>query len=182
MVFHTGESSRTCSEDQGILNVFGVYVYDYTNDRMFIHSYKKRNSHQFLDFIRRVDSFYDSTIKRIFLVLDNISIYIKQRRGQRNTVSLSSQNNTCISTNQISRTKSNRGKRWMWMQRKAINNCTFTNEHDIGKTVNDWTENYNTTHGRRVSDILQIGLMKMITQLLSQAVWLKSYSILKCIE
>lgn len=51
----------------------------------------------------------------------------------------------------------------MWMQRKAINNCTFTNEHDIGKTVNDWTENYNTTHGRRVSDILQIGLMKMIT-------------------
>lgn len=38
----------------------------------------------------------------------------------------------------------------MWMQRKAINNCTFTNEHDIGKTVNDWTaENYNTTHGRR---------------------------------
>jgi hypothetical protein len=54
--------------------------------------------------------------------------------------------------------------RWMWMQRKAINNCTFTNEHDIGKTVNDWTaENYNTTHGRRVSDTLQIGLMKMIT-------------------
>jgi hypothetical protein len=52
----------------------------------------------------------------------------------------------------------------MWMQRKAINNCTFTNEHDIGKTVNDWTaENYNTTHGRRVSDTLQIGLMKMIT-------------------
>jgi transposase len=53
--------------------------------------------------------------------------------------------------------------RWMWMQRKAINNCTFTNEHDIGKTVNDWTENYNTTHGRRVNNTLQIGLMKMIT-------------------
>jgi hypothetical protein len=51
----------------------------------------------------------------------------------------------------------------MWMQRKAINNCTFTNEYDIGKTVNEWTENYNTTHGRRVGDILQIGLMKMIT-------------------
>ena len=52
----------------------------------------------------------------------------------------------------------------MWMmQRKAINNCMFTNEHDIGKTVNDWTENYNTTHGRRVNDTLQIGLMKMIT-------------------
>lgn len=88
MVFHTGES-RTCSEDyRGILNVFGVY--DYTNDMMFIHSYKKRNSHQFLDFIRRVDSFYDSTIKRIFLVLDNISIYIKQRRLEKYCLSLSS--------------------------------------------------------------------------------------------
>jgi hypothetical protein len=34
------------------------------------------------------------------------------------------------------------------MQRKAtINNLTFTNEHNIGKAVNDWTaENYNTTH------------------------------------
>jgi transposase len=53
--------------------------------------------------------------------------------------------------------------RWMWMQRKAIYNCTFSNEHNIGKAVNDWTENYNTTHARRVSDILQIGLMKMIT-------------------
>jgi hypothetical protein len=28
-----------------------------------------------LDFIRRVDSLYDSTIKRIFLVVDNISIH-----------------------------------------------------------------------------------------------------------
>jgi hypothetical protein len=39
----------------------------------------------------------------------------------------------------------------MWLQRKAINNnsTTFTNEHDIGKAaVNDWTENYNATHGR----------------------------------
>jgi hypothetical protein len=50
---------------KGILNVFGVY--DYTNDKMFTHCYKSRNSKQFLDFIRRVDSLYDSTIKKIFL-------------------------------------------------------------------------------------------------------------------
>jgi hypothetical protein len=58
---------------KGILNVFGVY--DHTNDKMFIHCYKKRNGDQFLDFIRRVDRRYDSTIKQIFLVLDNISPY-----------------------------------------------------------------------------------------------------------
>jgi hypothetical protein len=52
----------------------------------------------------------------------------------------------------------------MWLQRKAINNSTFTNEHDIGKAVvNDWTENYNATHGRRINDILQIGIIDMIT-------------------
>jgi hypothetical protein len=52
----------------------------------------------------------------------------------------------------------------MWMQRKAtINNCTFTNEHNIGKAVNYQTDYYNTTHGRRVSDILQIGLIEIIT-------------------
>jgi hypothetical protein len=42
---------------------------------MLIHCYKKRNSKQFLDFIGRVDSLYDSTIKRIFVILDNISIH-----------------------------------------------------------------------------------------------------------
>jgi hypothetical protein len=63
---------------KGILNIFGVY--DHTNDKMFIHCYKKRNGDQFLDFIRRVDRRYDSTIKQIFLVLDNISIYINQTR------------------------------------------------------------------------------------------------------
>jgi hypothetical protein len=51
----------------------------------------------------------------------------------------------------------------MWLQRKAINNSTFTNEDDIGKAVTDWTENYNATHGRRIGDILQIGAMNMIT-------------------
>ena len=29
--------------------------------------------------------------------------------------------------------------RWMWLQRKAINNSTFRNESDIGKVVSDWT-------------------------------------------
>jgi transposase len=54
--------------------------------------------------------------------------------------------------------------RWMWLQRKAINNCTFTtHESDIGKAVSDWTKNYNITHGRMVNDILHIGAIGMIT-------------------
>jgi transposase len=128
---------------------------------MFIHSYKKRNSHQFLDFIRRVDSFYDSTIKRIFLVLDNISIH--KAKKVREILSRYYRRITLVFLPIKSPELNLIEVRWMWMQRKAINNCTFTNEYDIGKTVNEWTENYNTTHGRRVGDILQIELMKMIT-------------------
>jgi transposase len=53
--------------------------------------------------------------------------------------------------------------RWMWLQRKAINNSTFRNEHDIGKAVNNWTIDYNVSHGKRIAEILQIGVIDMIT-------------------
>ncbi|MDN5847081.1 MAG: transposase [Candidatus Nitrosocosmicus sp.] len=43
---------------------------------MFTHSYKRKTSKQFLDFIKRVEQKYDcNTIKQIFLVLDNASIH-----------------------------------------------------------------------------------------------------------
>jgi hypothetical protein len=61
---------------KGILNVLGIYDH-HSNDKMFTHCYKKRNSHQFLDFIR-VDSSYDCSIKRILLILDNISIHSEE--------------------------------------------------------------------------------------------------------
>jgi SAM-dependent methyltransferase len=63
---------------KGLLNVFGVY--DYTNDKMYTRCYKQKKSNQFIDFIERVDSFYDLNIKRIFLVLDNASIHTNQRK------------------------------------------------------------------------------------------------------
>jgi hypothetical protein len=47
--------------------------------------------------------------------------------------------------------------------RQAINNTTFRNESDIGKAVIDWTCNYNEKHTRRITDILQIGVMNMTT-------------------
>ena len=52
----------------------------------------------------------------------------------------------------------------MWLQRKAIDNIVRSeNQSDIGKAVQEWTENYNATHGKRISDILQIGVMQSVT-------------------
>ena len=48
-------------------------------------------------------------------------------------------------------------------ERHAVNNSTFENEQDIGKAVSDWTCTYNEKHGRRITDILQIGVMIMVT-------------------
>ena len=53
--------------------MFGAY--DYTNDQMWAHGYKAKTGKQFLDFIKRVDQKYDSSVKQIFLVLDNVSIH-----------------------------------------------------------------------------------------------------------
>jgi transposase len=128
---------------------------------MFIHSYKKRNSKQFLDFIGRVDSLYDSTIKRIFVILDNISIH--RAKKVREVILSHHPRITFVFLPTRSPELNLIEVRWMWLQRKAINNSTFTNEHDIGKAVSDWTENYNATHVRRINDILQIGIIDMTT-------------------
>ncbi len=55
--------------------MFGIY--DYTNNRMWAHSYKRKTGKQFLDFIDRVDQKHGSEIRqKIFLlVLDNASIH-----------------------------------------------------------------------------------------------------------
>jgi transposase len=147
---------------RGILNVFVVYIYDYTNDKMFTHCYKSRNSKQFLDFIGRVDSLYDSTIKKIFLVLDNISIHRSKRVRQILLLhhpriipiflpTKSPDLNLIIEV------------RWTWLQRKAINNSTFKSESDIGKVVQDWTTNYNQTHMKTIANILHKGLIYSFT-------------------
>ena len=43
----------------------------------------------------------------------------------------------------------------MWMQRQTINNSTFEDECDIGKSVTEWTKNYNKKHGKAIINILQ---------------------------
>jgi transposase len=46
--------------------------------------------------------------------------------------------------------------RWIWLQRKAINNSIFKTKSDIGKVVQDWTTNYNQTHMKTITNILFI--------------------------
>jgi hypothetical protein len=46
--------------------------------------------------------------------------------------------------------------RWLWLQRQtAINNYTFKDEHEIGRTVSKWKNIYNKNHDKAITDILQ---------------------------
>ena len=108
---------------RGILNVFGVY--DYTSDQMYTHSYKQKTGKQFLDFIKLVDQKYDDSIKRIFLVLDNVSIHKSNKVKENLTryhprIQLVFLPTRSPQLNLIE-------VRWLWLHRQAIN-ITFEDE------------------------------------------------------
>jgi transposase len=124
-----------------------------TNNRMFTHCYKQKNGKQLLDFIRRVDSIYDSHVKRIFLVLDNISIHKSKRVIE--FILLHHQRIKLIFLPTKSPELNLIEVRWMWLQRNAINNNTFKNEQEIGKMVSDWTK-LTIIHIPKQSQILYI--------------------------
>jgi transposase len=50
---------------------------------MFTHRYKHKKSDQFIDFMNKVVSVYDSSIKRIFMVPGNASIIHKSKKKTR---------------------------------------------------------------------------------------------------
>ena len=131
------------------MNVFGVY--DHINNRMFTHGYRKKTGKQFLDFIKRVDQKYDSNIKQIFLILDNVSIHksnkVKETLARCNPrIHLVFLPTRSPEINLIE-------VRWLWMHRQAINNSTFLNEQDIGKAISSWTNDYNKKHAAKTSII-----------------------------
>jgi transposase len=103
--------------------------------------------------MNKVDSVYDSSIKRIFMVLDNASIH----KSKKTREALAHHHPRIVPV--FLPTKSPELNlievRWMWMQRKAIDNSTFGNESDIGQAVSDWTEDYNDTHKNITSHSLQ---------------------------
>ena len=59
--------------------------------------------------MNKVDSVYDSSIKRIFMGPDNASIVSNPRR-QRGANTRSSKNSACVPSYKIARTQSDRGK------------------------------------------------------------------------
>lgn len=136
---------------KGILNVFGVY--DHTNNQMRTHSYKqKTEGKQFLDFIKRVDQKYDSNVKQIFLILDNVSIH-KSNNKVKETLFRHHPRIQLVFLPTRSPEINLIEVRWLWMHRQAINNSTFRNEQDIGKAVSDWTYGYNKKHAGKTSSI-----------------------------
>lgn len=145
---------------KGILNVFGVY--DYTNDQMWTHGYKQKTGKQFLDFIKRVDRKYDDSIKRIFLVLDNVSTHKSNKVKQ--TMARCHPRIQLVFLPTRSPVLNLIEARWLWMHRQAINNSTSLNERDIGKAVSDWTNDYNKKRRIKASIIsLQEGSIHVFT-------------------
>jgi hypothetical protein len=61
------------AQKKGLLNVFGNY--DHTNNKMYVHCYKKKTGKQFIDFLKRVDRRYGKNIQNIFVVIDNLSAH-----------------------------------------------------------------------------------------------------------
>lgn len=116
---------------------------------MLTHSYKRKTSNQFLDFVKRVDRKYGDTTKQIFLVLDNATIHkskmVKETLARYYPrIHLVFLPTRTPELNLIE-------VRWLWLHRQAINNYTFENEKDIGKAVSDWTCNYNKKHAIKAS-------------------------------
>ena len=128
---------------------------------MHTHSYKNKTGKQFLDFIKRIDRKYNSSIKQIFLVLDNISIHISKK--VRETIQKHYPRINLVFLPTRSPELNLIEVRWMWMQRQMINNSTFKDEYDIGKGVTEWTRNYNKKHGKAIINILQEVTTKVFT-------------------
>ncbi|CAN5825518.1 hypothetical protein BH23THE1_BH23THE1_00600 [soil metagenome] len=118
---------------------------------MLIHSYKRKTSRQFLDFIKRVDRKYNDNIKHIFLILDNASIHKSKIVKETLSRYYPRIHLVFLSTRTPNLNLIDVG--WLWLHRQAINNSTFENEQEIGKTVSDWTRYYNKKHRFKASII-----------------------------
>ena len=130
--------------------MFGVY--DYTNNQMLTHGYKRKTSKQFLDFIKRVDRKYDDNgVNQIYLVMDNASIH--KSKIVKETLARYYPRIHLVFLPTRTPELNLLEVRWLWMHRQAINNSVFNDEQDIGKAVSDWTHYYNKKHRFKASII-----------------------------
>ena len=131
--------------------MFGAY--DYTNDKMHVHCYRNKKGKQFVDFLKRVDKRYDTNIKNIFVVLDNLSAH--KSKMVKEVVAKNYSRIKFVFLPVRSPKLNLIEVRWMWLQRQTINNSTFKDEQEIGQAVSKWKDIYNKNHGKAITNILQ---------------------------
>jgi len=131
--------------------VFGAY--DHTNDKMHVHCYRNKTGKQFVDFLKRVDRRYGKNIQNIFLVLDNLSLHKSNKVKEE--ISKCCPRIKLVFLMVRSPELNLIEVRWSWLQRQTINNSTFKDEREIGRTVSKWKNIYNKNHGRAITDVLQ---------------------------
>ena len=131
--------------------MFGAY--DHTNDKMHVHGYKRKNGHQFVDFLKRVEKRYDDAIKNIFVILDNLSVH-KSKKVKEEMAKYCPRIKFVflpVRSPELNLIE----VRWLWLQRQAINNSAFHDEQEIGRAVSKWKDIYNKNHGRVMTNTLQ---------------------------
>ena len=82
-----------------------------------------------------------SSIKQIFLVLDNVSIH-KSNKVKEKLARYHPRIQLVILLPARSPELNLIEVRWLWFRRQAINHSTFEDESEIGKVVSDWTRYY----------------------------------------
>jgi hypothetical protein len=118
-----------------------IGAYNHTNDKMHVHCYKKKTGKQFVDFLKRIDKRYDKNIQDIFLVLDNLSAH--KSKMVKKEISKCCPRIKFVFLLVRSPELNLIEVRWLWLQRRAINNSTSKDEQEIGQAVSRWKNIYN---------------------------------------
>ena len=121
---------------------------------IYVQCYQKKTAkQQFVDFLKRVDKKYGKNIQNIFVVLDNLSVH-KSKKVKEEISNLCPRIKFVFLP--VRSPKLNLIEvRWLWLQRQAINNATFKDEQEIGRTVSKWKDIYNKNHGKAITNVLQ---------------------------
>lgn len=76
-VFYTNQDRKSPKDKRNSQYIWCLILYKWSMYTQYCYRHKSRN--QFIDFIKRIGTRYDSSIKTMFVVLDNAS-YIDQKR------------------------------------------------------------------------------------------------------
>ena len=105
-------------------------------------------------FSKRVDRRCGKNIQNIFVVLDNLSAH-KSKKVQKEIFKHCPRIKFVFFLPVRSPELNLIEARWSWwLQRQAINNSTFQDEQEIGRTVSKWKNIFNKNHGKAITNVL----------------------------